>query len=200
MSTREPTWLDRFFLHPTLRFLGAPLERRGTIELVGETLSVTDDPNNDRIIIAVGADRLVAGGSGVVTVDAHTLRAQGGTSGLVVESKTDGVTTTNNTQTHTTIATLAANELVNVDAIVTALGPSMIERARFKIGGLVYDVGGTATVQGTLDADLSPKRSNPALNAVLTVTGSNVRISVTGLAETTLQWRWEARLQRQVIV
>jgi hypothetical protein len=32
------------------------------------------------------------------------------------------------------------------------------------------------------------------------VTGSNVRISVTGLAETTLQWRWEARLQRQVIV
>jgi hypothetical protein len=200
MSTREPTWLDRFFLHPTLRFLGAPLERRGTIELVGETLSVTDDAESDRLTITVGANRLVADGDGIITVDAHTVRAEGGTSGLVIETKTGGTTTTGNTQTHVPIATIEAGELVNVDAIVTVAGAAMIQRGRFKVSGLYYDVGGVATLQGTVDNDANPKRSNASLAVTLTVSGGQIRISVTGLAATTLQWRWEARLQRQKVV
>lgn len=102
--------------------------------------------------------------------------------------------TTDATVQHVELFDVSADEVLAVDIVVT-VGPAA-QRARFKLSALIWGNGATATIDGTVDVDKKPPAS--ALAATITVSGSKVRLSLTGIAATDLTWGWEARAQRQV--
>lgn len=113
---------------------------------------------------------------------------------VTVTSKLGSLQTSNDVQQHIELFDVSNDDVQAVDIEVT-VGPAA-NCARFKLSALVKGVGSTATLVGSVDSDVKP--SSTTLAATLTVSGAKVRLSVTGLAATTLSWGYEARAQRQV--
>jgi len=100
----------------------------------------------------------------------------------------DDVQTTNATQTTLTSVTLANNTVYRFTAQIIARDTSGTDRAYYIVNTLVYRQGGGATL-GTVNMQLIDETAGAlAWDATFTVSGNDLRLSVTGLAATTIDW------------
>lgn len=99
-----------------------------------------------------------------------------------------GVTTSNATQTTLKSVTLVDNTVYTFTVAVTARDQAGTHRGRFERRCYVYrQAAGNATL-GSIETIGADDRTNAGLDVTFTVSGSAVRISVTGLAATTIDW------------
>ena len=82
--------------------------------------------------------------------------------------------------------TLADNNVYVVNAEVAAFEDG-VNRAGYSIKVIVYRDGGGATIQGGVTSVITSE-SEAAWDATFTVSGNDLRVSVTGEAATTIGW------------
>lgn len=100
------------------------------------------------------------------------------------------VTTTNATQTTIASLTLNDNTVYRVNAWVVARGTAGVERALYGVTALVYrQAASVATIQGSVQTLHAAVETTAGLDATITVSSNDVRVSVTGLAATTINWK-----------
>lgn len=106
------------------------------------------------------------------------------------QTATGGVQTTDATQTTAWSKTLQDNTLYWVEATVIGRDVAGTERVMYGRKALVYRQGGGATIQGSVLTVLSDVETIGALtaDATFTISGNDVRLSVTGVAATTFNW------------
>lgn len=98
------------------------------------------------------------------------------------------VQTTDATQTTLDSITLLDENTYHVEAWIVAVQSDGTDRASYHIARTVYRTGaGNATLQGGITL-LHAQESNAALDAVFTVSGNDIRVSVTGIAAETWEW------------
>jgi hypothetical protein len=98
------------------------------------------------------------------------------------------VQTTDATQTTVDSVTLLDENTYHVEAWVVGVKSDGSDRASYHITATVYRTGaGNATLQGAVTA-VHSQESNAAWDATFTVSGNDIRVSVTGVAATTIEW------------
>lgn len=98
------------------------------------------------------------------------------------------VQTTDATQTTIDTITLLDENTYHVEAEVIGVQSTGANRASYKIAGTVYrTAAGSATLQGSVTV-LHSAESVAGLDATLTVSGNDVRVSITGIAASTYEW------------
>jgi hypothetical protein len=106
--------------------------------------------------------------------------------GFIVREAAE-VQTTDATQTTIESITLTDANTYQVEARVVGVKSDGTDRASYFIACTVYRTGGGgATIQG--QTTLHEGESNAAWDATFTVSGNNLRVSVTGVAATTIEW------------
>lgn len=109
-------------------------------------------------------------------------------------SATDTVQTTDATQTTLDTVTLTDENTYHVEALVTAVQSDGTDRASYHIACTAYrTAAGSATLQGSVTV-IHGNESNASLDCTFTVSGNDLRLSVTGIAAET--WEWDGRLTR----
>lgn len=109
-------------------------------------------------------------------------------------SATDTVQTTDATQTTLDTVTLTDENTYHVEALVTGVQSDGTDRASYHIACTVYRTSaGSATLQGAVTV-IHGNESNAALDCTFTVSGNDLRLSVTGIAAET--WEWDGRITR----
>jgi hypothetical protein len=68
-----------------------------------------------------------------------------------------------------------------------ATGGSVAKHASYIISATAYLTAGVATIIGAVNA-IATNELDAAMNATITVSGADMRLSVTGLAATTIVW------------
>ena len=107
---------------------------------------------------------------------------------------TDTVQTLDATQTTLDTVTLTDENTYHVEALVTAVQSDGTDRASYHIACTAYrTAAGSATLQGSVTT-IHGNESNAALDCTFTVSGSDLRLSVTGIAAET--WEWDGRITR----
>jgi len=154
-----------------------------------------EDNNGSDLLLTIrgdGTTEIGAGEASPGSASGHLLAFKKHTAFSGSESKaTTGVqTTTTATQTTLWSFTLADNTVYWFEAKVAARrtsGGATADRAGYRLFCCVYRKGGGgATLQGTVLQDA--RESVAAWDATLTVSGNDVRLSVTGEASRTIQW------------
>jgi len=98
------------------------------------------------------------------------------------------VSTTDATQTTLDSITLLDENVYHVKAFVTSVKSDGSDRASYEIACTVYRTGaGNATLQGAVTV-ISSQESDATWDATFTVNGNDLRLSVTGVAATTIRW------------
>lgn len=98
------------------------------------------------------------------------------------------VQTTDATQTTLDSITLLDENTYHAKGVVTGVKSDGSDRASYELDVTVYRTGaGGATIQGTVTS-LHSQESNAAWDATFTVNGNDLRLSVTGVAATTIEW------------
>jgi len=100
---------------------------------------------------------------------------------------TGAVQTTNAVQTTLLVTTLTDNRLYWLEAHVVGRDEAGTERAAYVIRVRAHRQGGGGATVSTVQADWT-EETNAGLDATFTVSGNDVRVSVTGLAGTTIDW------------
>lgn len=107
-----------------------------------------------------------------------------GTSKLLARRE-NRVQTTNATQTLATFVALPNSSIVGVEAWAVARQDGT-NQAGYHLRAVVSQEGGTAALIGTVDQ--LAREDQAAWDATITVSGNEVRVSVTGAAATTIEW------------
>ena len=94
------------------------------------------------------------------------------------------LTTSDATQTTIQTLPLEDNTVYDVSAIIT--GRNSSDRASYNIEGTVYREGGNAVIEG--QTVVHSAESDSAWDATYTVSGNDLRVSVTGTAGTDINW------------
>ena len=82
-----------------------------------------------------------------------------------------------------------------VEAKVVAKSSDTVERAMYHKTALVYrDAAGSATIQGSVIDTSADVEVTGGMNATITVNGNSVRVTVTGIAATTIDWKIELNI------
>lgn len=98
------------------------------------------------------------------------------------------VTTTDATQTTVATLTLLDENTYHVKALVVGVQSTGGGRASYEIDCTVYRTGaGSATLQGSVTS-VHANESDTNWDATFTVSGNDLRVSVTGVAATTVKW------------
>jgi len=133
---------------------------------------------------------------------AHALDVQGGSinlkthtgyAGSDVVTGTFAVQTTSATTLDTTIFTMVDNTVFRVIYEVIGRDEAGVERALLGRAALVYRQGGGATIQA--ENSTFSDIFTTSVTAAVTVSSNDVRISITGLASTTIDWVVHMRYQ-----
>lgn len=103
-------------------------------------------------------------------------------------STTAAVQTTDTTQTTLFALTLADTTAAWLSFEVIGRDAAGTERAVYGKIALVYRQGGGATIQGAVQDVHADVETSAGLDATVTVNSNDVRVSVTGLAATTINW------------
>ena len=102
--------------------------------------------------------------------------------------KTAEIQTTDAAQTTLISHTLLDENTYHVEAQIVAVQSDGTDRASYHLACTVYRTGaGVATLQGSVTS-LHTQESNVSLDATLTVSGSDIRVSVTGIVAETWEW------------
>jgi len=103
------------------------------------------------------------------------------------------VQTTNASATALFTYTLGANQLYSIDATVFVRSNSY--RGWYKVAACVYRTSGSATIQGSV-VSIGSAENDAGLDATIAVSGNDVKIQVTGIAATTLDWTGFVQIQK----
>lgn len=134
----------------------------------------------------------VSGAASAVLASPLVIGAGTKQDGLIIRDAAE-VQTTNNTQTTLDSITLLDENTYHVEALVNCVKSDGLGRGSYHISVTVYRTGaGVATLVGGITA-FHMQDSNASLNVTFTVSGSVVRVSVTGIAAET--WEWSCILQ-----
>lgn len=184
---------------------GMTIESNGnafTAVTFGLRLNVRSKNNTDDLVKITNNHSVgfLTGKFFLVTDSASNLFSVDGDGGMTVHpgasSKSDGrshkrietVQTTDATQTTLDSITLEDENTYHVEGIVTGVKSDGTDRASYKVAATVYRTGaGSATIQGSVTT-LHSAESNASWDATLTVSSNDVRLSVTGVASTTIEW------------
>jgi hypothetical protein len=115
-------------------------------------------------------------------------KAHAAYAGSEVNETTAAIQTTDATQTTLWSKALADTTLYWVEVSVIGRDTAGTERAMYGKKVLVYREGGGATIQGTVQDVHADVETSAGIDVTFTVSGNNVRVSVTGLAATTFNW------------
>ena len=92
------------------------------------------------------------------------------------------------TQTTLVSHTLLDENTYHVEAQVVAVQSDGTDRASYHLACTAYRTGaGAATLQGSVTS-IHAQESNASLDATFTVSGNDIRVSVTGIAAETWEW------------
>ncbi len=127
----------------------------------------------------------------------HSWKAHAAFSGSQHVLTTAAIQTTDDTQTSLFSMTLADTTAYLFTAEIVGRDAAGVEHCAYAKAVLVYREGGSATIQGTVQDNFPDIESSGGLNATWTVSGNDVRLSVTGLAATTINWA--ATIRRQAV-
>jgi len=136
-----------------------------------------------------GGDATVVHSSGKLAINAATVQQAKGIKcdGLVIQKATETQTTDATVTTIHTI-TLEDEHTYQVEADIIGVKSDGTDRASYKIACTVYRTGaGVATLQGATTS-IHAQESNADWDAAFTVSGNDLRVSVTGVAVTTIDW------------
>ena len=105
--------------------------------------------------------------------------------------------TTNSTQATGLIWTPPGSSVSNIEAIITAVKPSDGTSASWRITALYKTVSGTVSLVGSVLDLMTAQKDTAAITWATTIdiSGSNVRVRVTGGLTDTIQWMIELRTQ-----
>lgn len=118
--------------------------------------------------------------------------------GSGTKQETGAVQTTDATQTVLSGSeiTLADSTVYWAEAMVVGRDTSGAERAVYRITGCVYqEANGGAVIESQSTTAVAESTNATTWDAVLTVSGDDVRVSVTGAASTTINWSCTVRYQ-----
>lgn len=138
-----------------------------------------------------------ATGLTIYNTTTSVLNTFNGTSWVVVDSsntvvrQSATVQTTDATVTTLDLFTLADETVVSVHAWIHGLVTGGDAAVYDLVGAVKRVSAGAATVIATLPATSTPIEDNAAWDATLDVSGNDVRVRVTGVAATTINWRVE---------
>ncbi len=104
-----------------------------------------------------------------------------------VRNLVNEITTTDATVTVATQFAVNTGEVLTAKATVVAKGTASADHAGYVKQITVYDNAGTATIIGT-ETDISTQELTAAMDASFQVSGGNLRLRVTGVAATTIDW------------
>lgn len=124
-----------------------------------------------------------------------TQKAHANFSGSGSVQTTGAVQTTDATQTVLYSVALPDTSDTMFEVRVVGRDTAGTERAVYGKVALVYREGGGATIQGSIQDIFPDIETSAGLDATITVSGNNVRVSVTGLAATTINWAATIRYQ-----
>ncbi len=103
------------------------------------------------------------------------------------------VTTTDATQNNAIVLTLDDGEVYLIEIVVTGIKSDETDRGTSVLRAFYYRTGGgSVNIQGSVDT-VFDERSNTNWKIELTLSGNDVRASVTGLASTTINWKCSMR-------
>ena len=111
-------------------------------------------------------------------------------------TKHDGLVTSATAEVQTTDATVAILDTLtlldentyHIEAFVVGVKSDGTDRASYHLAVTVYrTAAGSATIQGSVTS-LHTQESNASWDADFTVSGNDLRLSVTGIAATTIEW------------
>lgn len=98
--------------------------------------------------------------------------------------------TTNATATQAISLALPDESAFRVEARIIAKSSDTSERAMYHKAAVVYrDGGGSATIQGSVQDVTTDVEVTAGMNGTITVNGNSVRVTVTGIAATTIDWK-----------
>ncbi len=127
----------------------------------------------------------------------HSWKAHAAFSGSQLSLTTAAIQTTDDTQTSLFTLTLSDTTAYLLIADVVGRDAAGVERAAYSKAVLVYREGGGATIQGTVQDNFPDIETSGGLGATWTVSGNDVRLSVTGLVATNINWA--ATVRRQAV-
>lgn len=155
----------------------------GSVTLQGGAGGGSGNNNGGNVLLVPGVG-VNSGTNGVITMKQSNASRSDGIN--IFPSKE--VSTTDATQTTAMSLTLEDENTYHVEALVTAVQSTGANRASYRLAGTVYRTGGgSATLQGTVTA-VHSQESDANWDATLTVSGNDLRVSVTGVASTTIRW------------
>lgn len=141
--------------------------------------------------VTIGAGYALFVNSGDIAQKAHSNYA-----GSESAQTTSSVQTANATPAQVWTKTLTDNMLYWVDVTVIGRDAAGTERAMYNKRALVYrQGGGGATIQGSVQNVVADVETTGSMDGTITVSGDDVRVTVTGVAATTINWVATVRLQ-----
>lgn len=140
-----------------------------------------------------GIDTIVASTNGGTTADVNL---SVGAISVGDSIKHDGYVVTNPAEVQTTDATVAVLDTLTlldentyqIEALVVGVQSDGANRASYHLAATVYRTGaGAATLQGSVTS-MHTQESNASWDATFTVSVNDIRVSVTGVAATIIEW------------
>lgn len=157
------------------------------LKQLGASGAATDDH------VAFNGTNWISRAAGVFSSLKHKVHAAfGGSHGNLA---TGAVQTADAAQTTAFTLTLADNTVYGFEANVVARDTAGVERGLFKRLARVHRQGGGGATLGTVQTIGADDKTNAGLDVTLTVSGNDLRVSVTGLAATTIVWVCDVRYQ-----
>lgn len=131
-------------------------------------------------------------GLGVTATDTLSIKSHASFTGSEYNTHTAAVQTTDATVTSLAEFTVADTNVCTLEAMVSARKVTG-DRASYILRASVYREGGGATLNGT--TDVFEKESNTAWDATIDTSSNLVRVRVTGVGSTTINWVGNIRYQ-----
>ena len=182
-------WLANLIGPVEIRDDGTAVTARGAIDFVGAGVTLTDDAAGARTVVTIpdGGAGPLSGVAGVLTRTATTTHDNG-------EAKTTGrdiiptsIQTTDGTVTNLyTFATTTARVYV-LRGLVSCATATAAGYGLWSIEALFDNQAGTLTQRAASPVSLIAE-SSAALNVTVDVSGTSLRVRVTGLAATNIRW------------
>jgi hypothetical protein len=152
-------------------------------------VSQHDETADSARVVSLGLGLDAVSGVGIAQKD------HGAFGGSELNVTTGAVQTTDATPTQLKTVTLADNSVYWFEAHVIGRDTAGTERAFYIRQARAHRQAAGAATLGTIQAPVTDE-TNAGLDATFTASGNDVRVTVTGLAATTINWTCALRYQR----
>lgn len=178
------------------------IQSSGTVDLLTMVGNAVDGATRATYIGGTVTRALIVGNNfdGLTDNDDLTIQLDGSVkSGLVTANAPTETQTTNANATNIYRVTLPTNTHVWIECTVIGIKSDSSDRIVQKIGGFFYNSAGTATQQGATASLITTINSawggSVPSGAAFSPTGAIIRVQVTGVALTTINWSCDVKMQ-----